>query len=330
MDKIIGEGNWRIEYEEIPNEGIIITKGITCDAHAKLPEEINGISVIGIGDYALSGRIKVIDENTNNKVVEIRGDMEVDSEWNNKNILSLTMPKKLNTIGSYALMGCFKLKTLKMNDGKYSWGHSVFMNCMSLRDIILNSPSIGFGDCLYHICTVTDRELEVSIKYNSGDMTKIFFPEYAEVWEENTPARQFNPGMEGVGYPYHHAFKDKQIDWNEYDGIWERASKRWGIKHLLIPISWLRLQYPEGLEDRFKVNYISYVIENKNDVMNWLISRNNSSGVKKLLSMTDFTPEEISKYSEIVRNQGDTMTLGVLIGENKDKCPVGRVKTFEL
>lgn len=328
MKKIVGIGNWKIEYEIINQNKIKIIKALTCDENVMVPNEINGYPVVALGDYALAAKHTENSFFENENSIEILGNGFI-GEWNNKKIKSIVLPKSIESIGNYCFMGCFNLHSLEMQDGVLRWGHSVFMNCMSICRITINREGYE-GNCLYNICIGIDRELIVKLNNPNNSCTKVFFPEYAETWEENTPARQFNPSMEGLGYPYHHAFKDKKIDWNLYDGIWNKAKTRGRAESLLIPISWLRICYPESLEDRYKENYMEYIKNNKKKLMDWVIKNEPAESVKKLLEIVDFTPEEIKEYSEIARENGNTSLLAILIGDNKDKKPLGRVKTFEL
>ena len=81
------------------------------------------------------------------------------------------------------------------------------------------------GDTLAWFADELPWELDVTV---GGDgrraVFRLIFPEYREVYEENCPAHHFDYNIYGAGYPYHHCFRQKQLDLRTYDELWQRLS----------------------------------------------------------------------------------------------------------
>lgn len=325
MRQIPGCGNWRIRYEQ-KNSGIAILRAETCDAEAVLPEELLGLPVTELGDYALAAR----DQGTRGAKLEMIGRRtDQEAEWSNRRMRSLRLPCGIRRIGNYAFMGAFYMERFEFCDEPVEWGVSPFMNCMALHEIIVNRPGEDQGG-LAKICGETDRELDVQIRDASGMRARLLFPEYAEIWEENTPARQFDHTTDGAGYPYHHVFRDRRLHWKDYDGLWEKSRERGGIEDVLTRLAWFRLRWPEGLEEQRRRAYLEYVTENRERLMRWVLENGDGTDLSRLLEIVVYTPQQLREGCDFARESGEVQSLAVLLSRLRGEQPAGRRKRFEL
>ena len=96
-----------------------------------IPEVLNELSVVGIGDYAFSGKSQIT-------AVEIPDSVQyiLSSAFRGcEDLEYVKMPPSLQKIGSHAFYDCKSLKYLDMPDGVKEIGAYAFYGCISLRNI---------------------------------------------------------------------------------------------------------------------------------------------------------------------------------------------------
>ena len=328
MQEITGYGNWKIKYEEIDG-GIRILRALTCDRAAALPDELSGLPVTEIGDYALSIRDKSPDRGEEALIRDNMADPE--AKWDNRGIRELRLPASVRRIGSYAFMDCHELMGLDLPDGPIDWGQSPFMNCMSLHDILLRREGEEMAN-LYFLCSEITAELDVRILRKGKEEIRVLFPGYTEIWEENTPARQFNYAMDGAGFPYHHVFRGRKLDWKDYDGLWDKSFRREGshTEEALLLLAWYRLRYPEGLRENHAEAYRAYIRGGTAFLLGWIMDHGQPQDLEFFLGLTEPPEEVLKKGMDQARERGETGFLAVMLEKQKGKRPAGRRKRFEL
>ena len=119
-------------YYTVTNGTITITHYNDSALDVIIPDAIDGLPVIGIGDEAFYG-----------------------DNW----LTSITMGTNITSIGHDAFYNCRGLTTLTMSDGVSSIGNYAFYNCSGLTNITMGNgvSSIGdyaFSDC-YKLSTIT-------------------------------------------------------------------------------------------------------------------------------------------------------------------------------
>lgn len=325
MQRISGIGNWKLRYE-IRNSEVIITRAVTCDLDAILPERILDLPVRELGDYALTAR----DREFSGEELEITtGRVNPDAEWSDRNLRSLKLPSGLRRIGSYAFMSDLKLERLEFYDEKLEWGVSPFMNCMALRKLVIYRTCEDCGNMAY-LVTGSESELDVEVRDQENILARVLFPEYADIWEENTPARQLNHTMHGGGYPYHHAFRDRTLDWWAYDGLFESTCERGGLTEILTRLAWFRVRWPMRLEGGHRDSYLDYLNLHRTWLLQWVLENETARDLEKLLEYIEYTAEELQEGCDYAREKRLTQNLAVLLAKLGKEQPVGRKKTFQL
>ena len=101
------------------------------------------------------------------------------------------------------------------------WGGGCLMNCRELRELHITRVAETHGDALAFLCDELHEELTVTIRGVDGTETRLIFPEYVEIYEENVPNHHFDYHIHGGGHPYHHVCRANQLDLRVYDGLWD-------------------------------------------------------------------------------------------------------------
>ena len=324
METISGISNWRLVVRR-EGAGVTILHAVTCDRQAALPEELFGLPVTALGPRALAvNRTAPAGE----EVLITCG--RPGEEWSNAELRELTLPASLRRIGDYAFLNCAKLKTLRFHDGIAFWGGSCFMNCRLLDTFALTRTGEGQGESLAYIADELSRELDVTIHTFQGEIARVIFPEYIELYEENVPNHHFDYNIYGAGYPYHRCFQEKKFHLPNYDLLWPRFLE---VEHNALTaarIAFLRLRHPVDLTDQSAEGYRAYLRENAQTVLRFLLEDRDASGVAFLLRETKPGKEALSAACDLARELHSPETLAVLLEEQHRRFPVGRAKTFDL
>ena len=362
IETISGPGNWRLQLSIRP-KGIRILKAVTCDRHAVLPEEICGIPVIEIGESALKP------EEPRGAGLEALTGMNADvwapagasvaafaeaaagwreasappdvfclemtdgrsgaQKWSNRGIERIRIPSGVRSIGHYAFLGCDDLTCIEITDGKTDFGSGVFMNC-PLHDLWLHRPAEE-GSVLSYFAYELARELDVRILDPDGQIeARALFPEYYEIATDNVEARQFNYDMVGIGYPYHHVFRNKKLDWHEYDRLWERCLAHGTEEERAGRIAWFRLRWPQHLSEMFREPYLEYLQAHAAGMLLWCLENGTAEDLSRMIALAKPSEEALRAAAEAARERGLTDRLAVLMAKEQSAVPAGRRKKFEL
>ena len=330
METVSGVSNWRLVLRRESGGAVILRAG-TPDARAVLPERISGLPVTALGSRALAPERQADPVPPGAETLQITcGPVEEDASWNNRNLRDLTLPGSLQAVGDYALLNCSVLKTLRMADSISHWGGGTLMNCRQLDTLHLTRTGPDQGEALAWFAGELSRELDVTIRGPGGVTTRLLFPEYTELYEENCPAHHFDYSISGAGYPYHHGFRQKKLRLKEYDALWRGFL---GMEHeegAALRLAWYRLRWPVELSDAAAAEYRSYLRSRAADALGLLLAERDAASLPFLLAQIRPDREALSAACAQARELGDTAALAVLLEEQHRRSPAGLGKSFTL
>lgn len=110
-------------------DGIVLTGTSAKREFLELPDSINGIPVISIGDYAFA-------EDTGEE----------------NGIYQVSMPAQLQRIGEGAFCGCLFLREVQLPDSVTEIGDGAFWDCSAISDLKLPSGLQHIGDYAFQYC----------------------------------------------------------------------------------------------------------------------------------------------------------------------------------
>ena len=327
METLSGASNWKLTVRR-DGPGVTLLRAETCDRRAILPDTLYGLPVTALGSHALAPGHPAPEGET--VLISCGGG----GGWDNRQLEDLTLPPNLTQIGDYALLNCSQLKTIRLHDGIARWGGGVLMNCRRLDTLYITRSREetlpGWGEATAYFAGELSRELDITIRSPEGEVTRLLFPEFTEVYEENCPAHHFDYQIEGAGYPYHHCFRQKQLRLKEYDALWPVFL---GMEHenlTALRLAWLRLRYPTGLAENAAARYLSYIRNHTSEAVQWLLSEDDSEGLRFLLSNTEPDRETLAKACCTARQRQATAALAMLLEEQHRRFPDGYAKSFDL
>ena len=315
-------GNWKLTIRR-EERGVVLLQAVTCDRRAVLPERVQGLPVIGVGNHALSPTGRPAEGET---VLLGGGDPE---DWSNRGLEDLTLPRTLERIEDYALMNCSELETLRLYDGIRLWGGGALTNCRRLRRICLTRVGEQ-GDTLACLADELPWELDVTVTGTDGAVARLIFPEYQEVYEENCPAHHFDYNIYGAGYPYHHVFRHKRLDLRAYDELWPGFLGMEHEERCAVQLAFWRLWHPAELMPRARERYAAYLRAHGAAAALWLVEEQNPRGLAFLLRQADLSREELAEAAALAREQGGTELLAILLEAQHRRGTRGLEKSFDL
>ena len=329
METLSGASNWKLIIRREAGD-VEILRAETCDRRAVLPESLFGLPVTALGGHALAPRSTAAE----GEAVQIS--CGGGGEWDNQQLQDLTFPASLRRVGDYALLNCGSLKTLRLHDSITRWGGGALMNCRQLNTFHITQTVSGKreasdkGEALAYFAGELSRELDVTITGPDGEVFRLLFPEFTEIYEENCAAHHFDYQISGAGYPYHHCFRQKQLRMKEYDALW---SGFLGMEHdefTALRLAWWRLRYPVELAENAAARYLAYIREHVLETLRWLLTENDTGGLRFLLANTEPNREAFTQACGLARERQATAALALLLEEQHRRFPVGFSKSFDL
>lgn len=133
----------------------------------------------------------------------------------------VTLPDTLRVLHSAAFYNCRRLRRVTLGKGVESLGSDLFTNCKALDAFILRAaPDVPTG--LKKLLGAVSAD--ISAVFTGAPGARLFFPEYFEWLDENTPAHIFNHSIEGEGYRMRQCFAaDGALDFAAYDASFAQA-----------------------------------------------------------------------------------------------------------
>lgn len=352
MEIISGESNWRLLLRREADRVVILRAG-TCDRRAVLPDRLFGLPVTELADHALApdrqpalnrqpavnrqsapDRQPAFDRQSTpsgegEPLLITCGLPDPDAVWDNRNLQDLSLPKSLTAIGSYALLNCSALKNLRLHDSVERWGGAVLMNCRGLDALHLTRAGKAQGEALAWFVGELSRELDVTIE-SGGETTRLLFPEYTELYEENCPAHHFDYFISGAGYPYHHCFRQKKLQLKEYDALWRDFLAMEHDEPAALRLAWYRLRWPVDLGETAAADYRDYLRSHAGEALRFLLAEEGGEGLPLLLELARPDRAALAAACALARELGATAALAALLEERHRRFPEGLGKTFAL
>lgn len=323
MKTVRGSCNLRILYEKNP-EGITVKRASSSDEEVFVPDNIEGVPITQIGDYAFSAEGPSCEEG---EEILYLGKPDA-GDFDNSKIKKVFIPETVRSFGSYVFYNCYSLGFVELYDTFDSWGGSVFINCLELHDFKLNMTE-GPEITLFRIAHEIDAEFEAECIYPDGKRMVLLFPEYREMYEENAPARQFDYKIFGSGYGHHHSFNDRAFSPLDYDASWDGFLRMEDKPETAARIAVNRLMTPVGLTPKAKKQYEDYLRADPYPALRDSVRRRDMGAVSFLIKKTELSADILSRVCSFARDNKNTEALAVLMNAMGKGAAPRRSKTFD-
>ena len=162
--------------------GIALLRCETSAPQLLLPDELDGLPIIRLGDYVFSAREpKQLPEGAFRLRLTSGGE-ELPAH-DAAALRMVRLPQKALSLGNYAFYGCTGLEALEIGGHLQTVGTDAFMNCFSLRRMTLTAPAEECC-CLRGLLQEYSGKLELCFAPAAGPECRLFFPAYDEDYED--------------------------------------------------------------------------------------------------------------------------------------------------
>lgn len=335
----------KIHYR-VKNNTIELVRCYGSDDRVVIPAEIQGLPVVSAAPYAFSAHKD--------------GEEEVEV-WESEDVLSfgeerllageevreIVFPDTLKEIGRYIFYGCKKLERLEFSDTLMQVGTGAFTGCSGLKELVIHQKK-GIKSCAKEILGELWQKIDVDFLYENGEAggkrAHMVFPEHYDEAVENTPARILFTEYHGSGTNYRQCFYSKELDFAEYDSLFDMAVVMDKLE-VLVDMSFGRLRDPWQLSEKAKKQYEDYIRGNLTDIGEYLVESGNLDGLE-LLSREKLWNREGLEHSIDVASRKKDMEISAFLMNERSRMmeeerkvvdemegserPVKRRKKFQL
>ena len=196
----------------------------------------------------------------------------------------VTLPDRLQVIGSCAFYNCRKLRLLTVGAEGLTLGSDVFLNCFALETIRVQAEVDAATGLFALVNNITEAvRAEFRPAGAAAPLAALWYPAYWEDIEE-TPAHILLHTFSGQGYHYRQCFLDGKILCAEYDAIFPdgHASED---KDIMAMLCFDRLRWPWGLTKQAKAPYTAFLKANTGRVVARLLKAQDLDSLKALLAL---------------------------------------------
>lgn len=261
-----------------------------------VPGTIEGLPVAELGPYCFADRpVRPGARRTGDDTHEITGNF----------VEEVTLPDTVQVLDSAAFYNCRRLRRVTLGPGVEGFGSDLFTNCRQLQTFRLRAAADA-PTGLKKLLGAVSADITVEL-----DGAQLFYPEYSEFLDENTPAHIFNHSIEGEGYRYRQCFDGSVLRFAEYDAAFPQACVGESEK-TLCRIALDRLCTPFALLPEAQGIYSAYLAAHAASAAAPLIARRDTGSLQLVLKLAD---EESRRQIALACSQsgwseGAALTLG--------------------
>ena len=305
----------KIHYR-VKKNTIEIIRCYGTDSRVVLPEEINGLPVVSAAPYAFSAH-KDGEEDAETWESEDVISFEEERLLAGEEVQEIVFPDTLKEIGRYIFYGCKKLERLEFSDTLMQVGTGAFTGCSGLKELVIHQKK-GFKSCTKEILGELWQKIDVDFLYENGEAggkrAHMVFPEHYDEAVENTPARILFTEYHGSGTNYRQCFYNKELDFAEYDSLFDMAVVMDKLE-VLVDMSFGRLRYPWQLSEKAKKQYEDYIRGNLKDIGEYLVESGNLNGLELLSREKLWNREGLEHSIDVVSGKKDMEISAFLMNE---------------
>ena len=246
-----GEG-MELSFVWEEKEGGVSLLGVYGDTPSPvIPDQIENRPVIEIGRYCFApdGR----ESEKAHKTGHFDGGRRIDGSF----VESVWLPDGVKILDNAAFYNCRALHSLSVGTAIGAVGSDLFTNCWELEKLVVRGRVDGESG-LKKLLAVISSDLTVCFGQD-GEGPRLFYPEYFESMDENTPAHIFNYSISGQGYRYRQCFTaGGGVSLADYDRVFPVALPGETVRTLCL-IGCYRVAFPDGLTDEAKKQYLDFL-----------------------------------------------------------------------
>ena len=321
----------KIYYRE-KSGGIEILRCFGIEGRVEIPGMIDDKLVISAAPYAFSSHMDEKEELKNASLWEVSDGLEFGREGHvlaGNDVEEIVFPYTLKEIGRYIFYGCGNLKKLEFSDSLMQIGCGAFTGCHALEKLTVHmrqGKKSGVKEMLGEMWQRIDvnflyeyekdgiEKSDIMHRRENKSEARLVFPEHYDEAVENTPARILYTEYHGSGSNYRQCFYDKELNYQEYDRLFEMAVAMDKLE-VLVDMSFGRLEFPYGLTGKARENYGEYIRKNLGDIAEYLVKQEDMRRLEMISSQKLWTLEGIDSALDCASKRKETEVSAFLMNE---------------
>lgn len=307
--------------------GIALLRCETSAPQLLLPDELDGLPITRLGDYAFSAREpRQLPEGAFQLLLTSGGEKAPAHDAAALRLVRL--PQKALSLGNYAFYGCTGLKALEVGGSLQSVGTDAFMNCFSLRRMILAAPAEECR-CLRSLLQEYSGELELRFAPPAGPECRLFFPAYDEDYEEMAAPHIFHYNIRGVGYLCRQSFDGHRFRYDQYDASLDLLLRTHEFS-LAVRMALDRLRFPVQLSEAARAAYLTCLSQHTAQLLELVLSETDTVPLAFVLGLDLLDRQALAEGCELARAARRTEALGLLLEYQNRRFGAPRARSFDL
>lgn len=294
------EQNFAYEKTE---QGIRILRCYAPEGRVVIPRELEGIPVTELADYAFAKEMEAEPENVRGLPCICGNDLE-----------ELCLPDTMRRLGRYVFYNCIQFRSLSFYSNIAFMGAGGFTGCGHLSHLTMYQKE-GMS-CLREILQDLKQPVTVECyqaeREAQGPFCRLVYPEFYEEAVENTPARIISTQTHGMGIQYRNTFQNTQINFREYDKIFETGKYNMDLI-TIIKITIARLSCPFELEEKSKKEYAFWLREHLGEAGKYVLEQEETEVLRWLAETFAETREELEVLVQTANDQSKPELLSILM-----------------
>ena len=321
----------KIYYRE-KSGGIEILRCFGMGGRVEIPGMIENKLVIGAAPYAFSSHMDEKEELKNASLWEVSDGLGFNREEHvlaGNDVEEIVFPYTLKEIGRYIFYGCGNLKKLEFSDSLMQIGCGAFTGCHALEKLTVHmrqGKKSGVKEMLGEMWQRIDvnflyeyeedsiEKPDMMYRRENKSEARLVFPEHYDEAVENTPARILYTEYHGSGSNYRQCFYDKELNYQEYDRLFEMAVAMDKLE-VLVDMSFGRLEFPYELTGKARENYREYIRKNLEDIAEYLVKQEDMHRLEVISSQKLWTLEGIDSALDCASQRKETEVSAFLMNE---------------
>ena len=262
-----------------------------------VPHTVDGVPVVEIGPYCFAdkpvtgGTLWPADSADTH---EITGNF----------VEEVTLPDTVRVLDSAAFYNCRRLRRVTLGPGVEGFGSDLFTNCRQLQTFRLRAAADA-PTGLKKLLGAVSADITVEL-----DGAQLFYPEYSEFLDENTPAHIFNHSIEGEGYRMRQCFTPGgAVDYAAFDASFAQACVG-ESEDKLCRLALGRLVQPFGLGDDARADYELYLTAHPEAAFRRAIDDRDEAALRLLVGLSLPTADAAVYCARVGWSVGAAVLLG--------------------
>ena len=334
----------KIYYRE-KSGGIEILRCFGIESRVEIPEMIDEKMVISAAPYAFSSHMDEDEELKNAMIWEAEDGFGFGREERvlaGNEVEEIRFPDSLREIGRYIFYGCGNLKKLEFSDSLMQIGCGAFTGCHALEKLTVHMRQ-GKKSGVKEILGEMWQRIDVTFLYENKneqaeseerlaeDLFKVgnvhrtdskcearlVFPEHYDEAVENTPARILYTEYHGSGSNYRQCFYNKELNYQEYDKLFEMAVVMDKLE-VLVDMSFGRLEFPYELTEKAREEYRGYISKNLSEIAVYLVKQEDMHRLEVISAQELWTLKGIDAALDSASQRKETEISAFLMNERAD------------